>query len=187
LARTSGRRWFLPAAAAIPAADFLMPALPAQFALATAATLRPARPLLIAALFALSAGIGAAMAASAVQAFGLTAQELADRGFVSAERAREGAELVRAHGFTALVVLALLPLPPRAATLLAAAAGMSPLAIGAAVALGRTVPSSCLALLAARAPGSLRRFRLTRRLADRLATLQAEAAEHREQACQPAG
>jgi uncharacterized membrane protein YdjX (TVP38/TMEM64 family) len=71
---------------------------------------------------------------------------------------------VRTHGLWVLAAMALLPPTPRTAVLACAVAGLPPIEIGLAVALGRTLPVFVLAATGAAAPKILRRLRMVDRV-----------------------
>lgn len=155
LDRAAARPWFLPAAAAFPALDYVLPFLPNQLLLAALSLLQPRRWAGVCAAFVAGAGIGAGLTAALI---GLVGPALLDRLLPAApDAARQALVLVRAHGLWALLLLAMLPWPPRTAVLVAATAGLHPLGIALAVATGRVVPAFGIAFAGSRAPHLLRR------------------------------
>jgi membrane protein YqaA with SNARE-associated domain len=153
VARRSDRPWFLPFVSLFPASDYLLPFLPNQMLLAVLALLRPERWKRLALVFALATAAGAMITAFAVQAFG---PSLLDSLFGGAPGPSAGAAAwlgaIERYGLAALIVAAMLPWPPRIVVLLCALAGLPPLQIGAAVAVGRLVPAFGIAWIAARSP-----------------------------------
>jgi membrane protein YqaA with SNARE-associated domain len=148
------RRWFLPVVGVFPLADYAAPVLPNQLLLGGLSALRPERWRVLAATFLGAAVVGAIVVASVAGAAGPSVLDaLADLDGVD-----EAVRWVERHGLWALLGLALLPWPPRTAVVACALVGFSPVAIGAVVLAGRSVPVVATAALAARAPAVLRRF-----------------------------
>ncbi|MGX2993573.1 VTT domain-containing protein [Streptomyces sp. JNUCC 64] len=159
LDRAAHRRWFLPAVGVFPLGDYLLPVLPGQLLLAGLSALHPRRWWTLALTFVTGSVLGAFLTALAVRAAGPWLREAAGRlAPEAAELARIG-DLVAADGPWALALLALLPWTPRTAVVACALAGISPWTIALAALAGRPVPLVVIALVSARAPGLLRRFR----------------------------
>lgn len=155
----AGRPWFLPAVAAFPLADYALPFLPNQVLLVALCVLQPRRWWQFAIAFVLAGSLGAILTTLVIQTLGAPAVD----GFVG-DSLEGGApagleDLIEQYGLWALALLAMLPWPPRTAVVVCALAGLAPLEIGIAVALGRVVPTAAYTLLAARAPQILRRFK----------------------------
>ena len=114
--------------------------------------------------FALAGGLGAFAVALAVQGIGPAVLERFVGGTPQAGAAAEVLALAERYGLGALLLLALLPWPPRTAVLVCAVAGLSPVGIGLAVGVGRVLPCAALALGGTRASHLLRRWRAADRL-----------------------
>ncbi|MGL5908405.1 MAG: hypothetical protein ACRCZP_00295, partial [Phycicoccus sp.] len=113
-----------------------------------------------AAVFVGAAVVGAVVVASAVQLVGPSVVE----ALPSAEGLDGAVRRVEQDGLWVLLVLSLLPWPPRLAVVACALAGISPLAIGGVLLVGRAVPVVATAAAVARMPGALRRFRAVDRV-----------------------
>ncbi len=164
LERRADRPWFLPAVSVFPLTDYVLPFLPNQMLLLGLSVLLPRRWWQLALAFVAATGLGAFLTALAIQQFG---QPLIDALFGGAPEAGAAGTVmahIQRYGIMALVVLAMLPWPPRTAVLVCAVAGLSPAAIAIAVAAGRVVPALAYTLVGAKAPGLLRRFRAVDRL-----------------------
>lgn len=172
LDRAAGRRWFLPATAAFPLADYVLPVLPNQMLLIGLSMLQPRLWWRLALVFVLAGGTGAMLVATGVQAVGPALVEMLG-GAPSDGAAAQLLDRVRRHALWALAALALLPPTPRSAVILCAVAGLPPLGIGAAVAAGRTLPVGALALIGAVAPAQLRRLSSVDRLLREIEALKA--------------
>ncbi len=153
----AGRRSFLPLVGVFPALDYVAPFMPNQALMMVLAALRPARWVAVALTFAGGTALGAFLTALLIQAIAPT---LSTSLFGSPEalQANEAAAVVRSYGPFALALLGLLPWPPRLAAIAAAASGLNPGLIGAAVLVGRIPPTLILSFLAARSPHLLRRW-----------------------------
>ncbi|MGL5928740.1 MAG: hypothetical protein ACRCY8_07380 [Dermatophilaceae bacterium] len=148
------RWWFLPAVGGFPLADYAAPVLPNQLLLMALSALRPERWRTLAAVFVGAAVVGAVLVASVVQVVG--------HSVVDALPSLQGVDgvvrRVEQDGLWVLLALSLLPWPPRLAVVACALAGISPLAIGGVLLVGRSVPVVATAAVVARMPGALRRF-----------------------------
>lgn len=164
LDRAVERRWFFPAVAAFPLSDYLVPVLPNQILLAALSTLHPQRWVKFAATFIAAAGVGALGVATVVQAAGPWLFEALAGDTPDATAVSGPLALVERYGLWVVAALSLLPWPPRTAVLACAVAGLSPWAITLAVLAGRPVPTVTVALVGAKAPHVLRRFRSVDRL-----------------------
>ncbi|MGL5817696.1 MAG: hypothetical protein ACRCYR_09055 [Phycicoccus sp.] len=154
------RWWFLPAIGAFPLADYAAPVLPNQMLLVALSALRPERWRALAAVFVGAAVVGAVLVASAVQLVGPTVVD----ALPSLQGVDGAVRWVEQDGLWVLLVLSLLPWPPRLAVVACALAGVSPLAIGGVLLVGRSVPVVATAAVCARMPGALRRFRAVDRV-----------------------
>lgn len=113
----------------------------------------------LAGTFIIATAVGATLIVLAVQAFGMPLIERFT-GVLQDETALAYAlEQVRQHGLPMLIVLALLPAPPRTAVLACALAGFAPVDVGLAVLLGRIAPATLIAVLGAKSPRLLRRIK----------------------------
>jgi membrane protein YqaA with SNARE-associated domain len=168
LDRAADRPWFLPAVSLFPLADYVLPFLPNQMLLAALSVLQPRRWLVFAALFVAASASGAVLTAWAVQALGPWLLETIVGGAPERGAAADLLRVVERYGLAGLILLAALPWPPRTAVIVCALAGLPPLTIGLAVALGRTVPAGLLAIGGAKAPHVLRRVRSVDRLLSQL-------------------
>lgn len=157
LDRAADRPWLLPAVALFPAADYVLPVLPNQLLLAALSMLRPARWWRFALAFVAGAALGAGGVAAAVETMGPWLLDAVLGGAPEGGAAARALALIEAHGLWALALLAALPWPPRTAVILCALAGLPPLGIALAVAVGRLLPGSAYAYLGAKAPHLLRR------------------------------
>lgn len=167
LERRAGRPWFLPAVSVFPLGDYVLPFLPNQLLLLALSVALPRRWWQLALAFVLATGSGAVLTALALQAWGLPLLGTLFGGLPEEGAAATVVSAVERHGLWALAALAMLPWPPRAAVVACALAGLPPLSIGLAVAVGRTVPACGYALAGAYAPGLLRRIpAVDRALAD---------------------
>lgn len=158
LADRSERRSFLPAVGVFPLLDYAVPVMPNQMLLLGLSALLPRRWPRLVAVFALAGGLGALVVAFAVQGFGPAIRDFLVGDAAAGAAAARVLTLIEAHGLWALTALAMLPWPPRSGVLVCSLAGLPPVGIGAAVALGRVVSSSYLALIGAKAPRLLRRW-----------------------------
>lgn len=175
LDRAAGRRWFLPAVFVFPMADYALPFLPNQILLVALSMFHPRRWRAFAATFVVATGAGALLTAVIVQGTAgpwLREMALGDGGGNGA--AADVVQAIARYGPLALFALAMLPWPPRAAVLVCAVFGLSPIGIGLAVALGRIVPASAYALIGARSPHLLRRNRAIDRMLRRVDDARAE-------------
>ncbi|MFE7129893.1 hypothetical protein ACFVIM_03460 [Streptomyces sp. NPDC057638] len=154
LDRAADRRWFLPALAAFPLSDYVLPFLPNQMLLMGVSALHPRRWPVIALTFVTASVVGAFVMATAIQSAGPWLLEAVGVGELPAAGA-----FVTEHGALALAVLSLLPWTPRVTVLLCALAGLPPWSIALAILAGRPLPMTLLAVIGARAPHLLRRFR----------------------------
>ncbi|GLF92883.1 hypothetical protein [Streptomyces yaizuensis] len=160
LDRAAHRPWFLPALAAFPLSDYVLPFLPNQMLLMGVSALHPRRWPMIALTFVTASVVGAFLVASAVRSAGPWLLET-----VGAPAPGEGGlGPVARHGIWALALLALLPWTPRVAVLACALAGIPPWSIALAVLAGRPLPVTLLATVGARAPHLLGRFRRVERV-----------------------
>ncbi len=158
LERQAGQSWFLPSVGVFPLCDYVLPFLPNQILLAGLSMTLPRRWIELALTFAIATALGAALIVAAIQHFGTP---LTEQLFGEMSQARAFApmlEQLRAHGLLALVGLAMLPWPPRAAVLACALAGLPPVQVGLAILAGRLVPAAIYAGIGARAPHLLRRL-----------------------------
>jgi hypothetical protein len=152
------RRWFLPAVSVFPLSDYVLPFLPNQMLLVALSVLHPRRWLAFAATFVIAAAAGALLAALLIQtAAGPWLLETVFGGGAKAGTAGNVLRAIESYGLFALAALAVLPWPPRTAVIVCAVAGLTPLGIGAAVAIGRIVPAIAYALIGAKSPNLLRR------------------------------
>jgi len=159
LEQRANRPWFLPAVSIFPLSDYVLPFLPNQMLLLGLSVVLPRRWWQLALAFVLATGLGALLTAFAIQEWG---QPLLERFFGGGPESGAMTEILKTierFGFLALIVLAMLPWPPRTAVIVCAIAGLSVVSIGAAVAAGRIVPAAAYTLLGARAPGLLRGWR----------------------------
>lgn len=155
LERRAERKWFLPAVSLFPLADYVLPFMPNQILLLCLSILTPRRWWQLALTFILAAGLGAFLGVLAIQTIDETILGvLPDTPAVATAR-----EWLAAYGLGALVLLAMLPTPPRSAVILCALAGLPALSIGLCVMAGRTVPVLGYTYLGSRAPHLLRRSR----------------------------
>ena len=155
----AGRPWFLPSVGVFPVLDYALPVLPNQILLIALSVLQPRLWWRFAAVFVAGAALGALLAALAVQQ---AVQPLV--GMLLGEGSTlDPAPWLRSfiehYGLIGLAGLSLLPSPPRTAVVVCAAAGLPPAAIMLAVGAGRLLPLMGLALVGAKSPGLLRRFR----------------------------
>jgi uncharacterized membrane protein YdjX (TVP38/TMEM64 family) len=171
LDRAAGRRWFPLALGVFPVSDYAVPVLPNQLLLLGLSALHPRRRMLIGATFVCGSALGAFLVTLAVGTAGPWLSDTLGGLLPGAAELDEVRGFVAGYGAWALAVLALLPWTPRAAVVVCALSGVPPLAAGAAVLAGRTVPVALLVLAGARAARLLPR---SRRLARVLA--EAEAA-----------
>jgi len=156
LDRRADRPWFLPVIGLFPMSDYVLPFLPNQMLLLGLAMLRPTRWISLGMTFVLATALGALLTAWAIQYWG---RPLFDAIFADAlpiGTASELDALVTRYGPVALTLLAMLPWPPRTGVIACALFGLSPVAIGLAVAAGRIVPTTGYALAGAHAPRLLR-------------------------------
>lgn len=157
LERHAHRPGFLPALSIFPLTDYVLPFLPNQLLLLVFAVLMPRRWWLLALTFIAATAVGAFLTAWAVQSWGPALLQALFGGPPEDTAYGQIALLVERYGLWALAALALLPWPPRAGVLVCSLVGLSPLAIAAAVALGRVVPVGAYTLAGAYAPHLLRR------------------------------
>jgi uncharacterized membrane protein YdjX (TVP38/TMEM64 family) len=155
---TADRRWFLPAVAAFPLTDYVVPIMPNQMLLIGLSVLRPQRWWRLALTFVVAAGTGAFLVATAVQTAGHGLLDLLAGAAAERAAVRETIAAIDRHGLWLLVAVSLLPWPPRTAVLACALVGLPPWAVALAVLLGRSVPAAALAGTGAKAPYLLRRF-----------------------------
>jgi hypothetical protein len=165
------RAWFLPAVSAFPLADYVFPFLPNQMLLVALCILQPARWWQFALTFVLAGALGAVLTTLAVQTVGPAVLETFFADALEGGAPPAVMAMVEQYGLWALALLGMLPWPPRTAVLVCALAGLSPAAIGLAVAAGRIVPSAAYSLLGAKAPRLLRRFRSIEALLGEVETL----------------
>lgn len=171
LDRAAHRRGFMPALSAFPLADYVLPILPNQMLLVALCILQPRRWWRFALVFVFASGLGAAVAALAVQAFGPPIIDSLFGGLREDASVAGVKSTIERHGIAALTVLAMLPWAPRSAVMACGLAGLSPWAIGLAVAVGRLVPTAACSLLGAKAPQALRQLRAVDRLLDEVEAL----------------
>jgi hypothetical protein len=168
LERQSDRRWFLPGVGLFPLSDYVLPFLPNQIMLAGLSMTLPRRWIALAATFAIATALGAALVTALVQRFGMALIQQVVGTMPETSAIAPVLELIKRHGLPMLVLLAMLPWPPRTAVLACAIAGLSPAQVGLAVLSGRILPSGLLAGLGARAPAVLRRIGSIDRLMEEL-------------------
>jgi hypothetical protein len=151
---SAGDRRKLPVLGLFPVGDYALPFLPNQVLMMAVALIHPRNWALTALVFTFGSAIGAVATGFAIQSLQTTF--FAD----PAQSMNAGAVMafIRDWGITAVAVLALLPVPPRTAVLVTAYAGVNPLLIGGAVAIGRCAPALALCFVAARAPNAAARF-----------------------------
>jgi hypothetical protein len=159
LERRADRPWFLPAVSIFPLTDYVLPFLPNQMLLVGLSMTLPRRWLALAVSFVVATGLGAMLAALAIQHWGGPLIAWAFGGQPDASAAAPVIDAVRLYGLFALAGFAMLPWPPRTAVIVCAIAGLSPLLMGVAVAVGRIVPALAYAGIGAYAPDRLRRIR----------------------------
>lgn len=143
------RRWFLPAVAVFPMADYVLPVMPNQMLLMSLSALQPRRWPTLAAVFAVSTAVGGALTTLAIQYF---RQPLVQHLLAQADGASRAVAWVEQYGLVALAGLALLPWPPRLALIACAIAGLPWHLVGVALLSGRVIPSATMAFLGARSP-----------------------------------
>ena len=176
LDRVSGRPWFLPAVAAFPLCDYIVPVLPNQVLLLALTVLHPRRWWAFGLAWVAAGALGAFLAAVVIQAAG---PWLLDALFGGAPEptgsAAAALDLIEGWGLWALVPLSMLPWAPHTAVLLCAVTGLPPLGIAAAVALGRALPVGVYAFLGSRAPHLLGRIRSVGRVLREIEDLRSKA------------
>lgn len=158
LDRSADKPWFMPAVGAFPLMDYALPFLPNQILMISLSFLKPDRWRMIGIAFVAASALGAFLAALFVQAVDMAWLNDALGGVGESGTARTVGRMVSDYGVFALVALALLPVPPRAAVLVCAMAGIAPWLIGASVAAGRVFPVFITTYLASRAPEYLMRW-----------------------------
>lgn len=158
LDRAADRRWFLPAVSVFPLTDYVLPFLPNQMLLVALSVLQPRRWRAFALTFVLASALGALLTAYGVQAVGPWLLDTILGGRPDQGAAADVLAMIKRYGVGALMLLAALPWPPRTAVVVCTLAGLSPMTIGLAVAVGRTAPVGLYALVGAKAPYLLRRL-----------------------------
>ncbi len=158
LERQSGRPWFLPGVGVFPLSDYVLPFLPNQIMLAGLSMTLPRRWVALAATFAIATALGAALVTALIQRFGMPLVEQVGGAMPDSSAIVPVLELIQKHGIPMLILLAMLPWPPRTAVLACAVAGLPPAQVGLAVLAGRILPTGLYAGLGAKAPDVLRRI-----------------------------
>jgi hypothetical protein len=158
LERQADRPWFLPGVGVFPLCDYFLPFLPNQILLAGLSMTLPRRWIVLALTFAMASAAGAALIVAAIQHLGMPVVERLFGDMPETGALAPFLAAIRAYGLAALVGLAMLPWPPRAAVLACALAGLPPLQVGIAVLAGRVAPASTYAGIGAKAPHLLRRL-----------------------------
>ena len=151
----AAQRGFLFKVALFPLLDYALPFLPNQMLLVALSFLQQARWLALALTFAVASALGAFAIAAIVQSVGGSFSNwLAG----NVDGAGQVIAFIERHGLIGLMVLALLPWPPRTAVMLCALSGLAPVQIMLAVGFGRLAPAAAIAFLAAQSPAWLRRI-----------------------------
>ncbi len=166
LRRYAHRPWYTPAVATSATLDYFFLASPAQSLFIATVLLNPARRLATAAWFSVAAALGALLLAAGVQLLGGPVEAwLAQSSSATASWQRlQG--WIDAWGVLALLGLSVIPVPLRTAVILTALAGVSFLAVGVAVLLGRGLTFAVLAQVIHQTPRVLQRLPWVRRWLD---------------------
>lgn len=172
--RQAGHPWKWTACLLVPIADYIVPLLPANTLLMSLCAGHPKRWLRFALSFALSNAVGALAISWLLGLFGHEILSILF-GEVTEGSSWESAHAwLKNYGLWILIPLSMMPFPPRIAVAAAGIAGLNPALIGLSVFGGRLVPMLGFGLLGVRTPNWAKRFTLTRRLLDNVASIQQE-------------